>query len=776
MSLLGTMTVALTIAPGARAADPDPARPGVVFLDCGETVGNEPEELVDFKLGNNLICTTGDALTLDPAADGITIDLDGHRISGDGGGGEDGIVFPPGADNIEVKNGVVVGFDHGALVQGAGNTLRNMFFVDNNGDSVQISGDANTLTESTSVRGGNVFLIETAQANTIIASRFIDDSVVASATDLTAIQDNVFYAGSVNLAVGTDGSVGNQIVGNTFNAPATAAVTISGDTSDSNVIDGNTVIGAGTRGIDYNDGDSAQITNNVVRASAQDGIELRGSATGATITGNTSSANTDDGIGIGAQATSAQIADNVTNENGDNGIEAAAGSAPDIDNNTTNFNGFKNGLADFDGLGISSPDGTTSSDNTADGNDVVDPTASQCNDAALCSAPGAPSPAPPLFPCGHTFTVATTFVLRHPLDCATGDALKIGASDVVLDLTVHRVSGGSTVWTDASIAVATPGTARVTVKNGVVADSGNGVRMADSTKNRIDGVLAARSAGAGFALYRTNENVITGSQSLDNTGDGVVILNGDLNRVQQSFFGGNTANGIGLVKPSSDPAIDDRSSKNVLVSNEIIANEGNGVSLANANATQVTGNTVSGHGGSGSLVAGSVVGSPDTRLTTNTFRGNEGAGVLVDGNGAAGGAGSRKAKLVSNVVTANQRGVVIQDPDSTGPVLSKNTMNTNDQSGAEIEAGVTGVVFVRNKARFNGVHGLFLDGSTAARVVKNVGDSNGFFADNTAAPLLGDDIGLAISAPPGTPGCGNKGTANDDPDQIEPKKLKKRCR
>jgi parallel beta-helix repeat protein len=78
-------------------------------------------------------------------------------------------------------------------------------------------------------------------------------------------------------------------------APPTAGITISGDGSDNNEVSNNTIIGAGQRGIDINDGDSALLINNTVTGGAQDGIELRGSATGALMNFNTANANLDDG-------------------------------------------------------------------------------------------------------------------------------------------------------------------------------------------------------------------------------------------------------------------------------------------------------------------------------------------------------------------------------------------------------------------------------------------------------------------------------------------------
>jgi parallel beta-helix repeat protein len=757
----------------AQASVPGPG--GVLFLDCGEEVGDEASEQVDFTLGNNLICTgPGDALDIQAGAAGITIDLGGHRLSGDGGSGEDGLFFNA-TSNVTVENGILSGFDRGAQVEGNGNILRDLTFVDNNGDSVQIRGDNNEVRDSTIARGGNVFLLETAQVNTIANNTIVDESIVLSGSDDNTITENTFLAGGINAAVGTDGSVSNDIFLNTMIAPPTAGITLSGDTSDANNIDDNIIRGAGQRGIDVNDADGTIVAGNTVTGSATDGIEIRGSATGAVVGDNTSSGNGDDGIQLASTATGASVGVNTTNENGDNGIEALNGSAPALNDNVANFNGFLNGIESQGDFGISAPDGSTTNFNDANGNDVVDATDPQCDPQSICNAPQDPAADPPLVPCNHTFAVPATFTLRHPLDCAN-DALSIAVSDVVLDLNIHRVSGGATIWDDASVALTTPGADSSTVKGGVLADSGNGVRIIGSNENRFEDVLLTRSAGAGAALYLTKRNVFAGGESLNNSGDGIAIRNGDLNRFTSMDIGGNTTNGVGLAKPSADPAVlSDRSSKNTFISNRVLGNDSVGIGLSNSNANTFTTNSVVANGNFGVSIAGNVVGSPANVLTDNDIVGNEGTGVLIDGNGVAGGAGSPSNKLKLNEVRANPNGVLVRDPESTGTSLARNQLLANDSNGAEIELGATGTKAIRNTASNNGLHGIFYDGVNTGRVERNLANTNGFFADNTAAAIGGNDIGLGILATASATGCSNKGNDNDDPDQIDPAKLKKAC-
>lgn len=428
-----------------------------------------------------------------------------------------------------------------------------------------------------------------------------------------------------------------------------------------------------------------------------------------------------------------------------------------------------NGISNNDGLGINANNGTTNNGNTANGNDVPDPVAdplSQCDAATLCAAPETQLPDPPLLPCGQTLNIPATFTLRHPLDCPTGDALKIAANDVTLNLGDHRVSGGSGIWSDAGVAVVSPGITRVTIVGGILADSGNGVRIADTTKTRLDGVLLARSVGAGAALYRTNSNVFDGGGSIDNTADGVFIRDGDLNRIDGMTIAANAANGVSLVKTSSDPAIlTDRSSQNRIQNNEILGNAVAGIVLADSNNNVINLNSVVGSETVGASIAGSVTGSPKNRLANNTFTGNENVGVQIEGIG-----GSSLNRLTANKISASVAGVLLRDPKTTRTVLVQNLFLSNNQFGAIVQLGAVRTVFVRNTANNNGLNGIFFSGVVAGNVVKNTTNRNGFTSTTD------DDVGLGIFADSGGKGCGNRAAENDDPDQIDPRKFKLKCK
>src|SRR3954447_17846219 len=78
-------------------------------LACGDTIA------VDTRLTADLVDCPGDGVVI--GADGITLDLNGHRIDGDAAGDEIGIDVE-GHRGVTVANGSVREFTEGVLVAG----------------------------------------------------------------------------------------------------------------------------------------------------------------------------------------------------------------------------------------------------------------------------------------------------------------------------------------------------------------------------------------------------------------------------------------------------------------------------------------------------------------------------------------------------------------------------------------------------------------------------------------------------------------------------------
>ena len=115
------------------------------------------EITVDTTLGDDVVCERGPAFVL--AADGITLDLGGHTVSGQGVLGERG----PGillreVTGCTVRNGTVQTFDAGVAIEGgAGNTIEGLTVQDNVGSHDGDYGDGIVVNRSRDNRiQGNV--------------------------------------------------------------------------------------------------------------------------------------------------------------------------------------------------------------------------------------------------------------------------------------------------------------------------------------------------------------------------------------------------------------------------------------------------------------------------------------------------------------------------------------------------------------------------------------------------------------------------------------------
>jgi parallel beta-helix repeat protein len=128
--------IAILVLGGVLTAAVAPVAQGALPLrhkNCGAVVMNS------FRLKNNLNCG-GDGLKI--GRSGITIDLNGKRIKGDGGPKDWGIANVAGRDDIVVRNGRIQGFDDGIHVGAGGrrNTFRNLIIGENAFDGIDFDG------------------------------------------------------------------------------------------------------------------------------------------------------------------------------------------------------------------------------------------------------------------------------------------------------------------------------------------------------------------------------------------------------------------------------------------------------------------------------------------------------------------------------------------------------------------------------------------------------------------------------------------------------------
>jgi len=188
-----------------------------------------PREITeDTVLDGDLLCPEGPGVVV--TGDGLTLDLGGHRVSGDPDttGMGAGILLR-GVSNVTVRNGTVEHFDAGVVIDGGSdNVIEGLIVQDNFGNPDSELGDGIVINGS---RGNRV------QANVVQRNGpFSGISLGPQAQD-NEIRDNTVSDNNASQA-GPDGA-GGQTMG----------IRIEGPAANHNRVVGNVVTGSGADGI-----------------------------------------------------------------------------------------------------------------------------------------------------------------------------------------------------------------------------------------------------------------------------------------------------------------------------------------------------------------------------------------------------------------------------------------------------------------------------------------------------------------------------------------------
>jgi Right handed beta helix region len=273
-------------------------------LACGSVVTH------DVTLDADIHCPSpGDPTGLVVGASGITIDLNGHAItggnSGIGGGGGIGIDNRGGFDRVIVKNGSIESFSSAAVLLNANRNRLvglNMFGAST---AVQVMGGRHDV-----IRGNTILARAAGLYATLSDQIEIVENHISSAFDV-AISANVARSDILRNGPGQFSSMAgfvqlsghdNRVANNDTGAAYIAGISVSGS---NNVIALNRATGPSPL------------------PSAGDGIAVAAGATGTIVRWNLATGNGDDGIDVDAPGT--RIAHNTANDNGDLGIEAVSG-------------------------------------------------------------------------------------------------------------------------------------------------------------------------------------------------------------------------------------------------------------------------------------------------------------------------------------------------------------------------------------------------------------------------------------------------------------------
>jgi parallel beta-helix repeat protein len=226
----------------------------------------------DTTLDSNVGPCIGDALIV--AADGVTLDLGGHTVSGAGTGAGVRVARHTG---VEVMNGTSEGFDTGLVLDEADrHHIWSLILRDNLRQGITVAGsDANVI-----------------EKNSILDND--GDAIRLGLSDGNVVRKNVAVGNVFGIGV-ADGSDGNLVEKNSVSATDVFGIAVFSN-STNNRVEKNDVVGTllGDGIIVASDSSGTRITKNVASGNADDGIDVENQTT--TVTANTANGNADLGI------------------------------------------------------------------------------------------------------------------------------------------------------------------------------------------------------------------------------------------------------------------------------------------------------------------------------------------------------------------------------------------------------------------------------------------------------------------------------------------------
>lgn len=335
-------------------------------LDCGDVITTDTTLTGD-------IGPCGNEHGLVVAADGVTLDLAGHTITGDPeareGGSKAGILVRR-ATGVTVTGGTVERFDAGVAVMfGGENTVRKMNLRDNVSFQV-VTGHQSQLDEVDPNEGphclfGDGIVTFNSNNNTIAHNTLTANGPFSGVTLLGASNDNVVLKNKIidNDVLNVDPDGEKTLCGQT---PSTQAVQdmgvrIEGPGANRNLVEGNLIRKSGMAGVGVfpnnvfvggNNGENV-VRGNRISDTGLRTHKLRFTASGIFVhvgpgphhssDNNTFEDNTvvkNYGVGIELRGLHNTVSGNVVNHNGIDGIRVEPGS---LDNSLTNNRGRGNG-------------------------------------------------------------------------------------------------------------------------------------------------------------------------------------------------------------------------------------------------------------------------------------------------------------------------------------------------------------------------------------------------------------------------------------------------
>jgi parallel beta-helix repeat protein len=340
LPLVGLVALALTVTPATAMAGPRPA------LQCGDTISRNTVLHADLR------DCPGEGLVI--GADGVTLELNGHTISGTVDNSSVGIQATA-HSGLSVRNGTIRGFSIGVLlVTVTESQVTHLHVVDaqNIGIVLRMSSSAvvsgNRVTHSGESDASGIRLFQT--SHTLVVGNVLThngEGIFLRQSDHNTIVLN--RSSHERSGVGLfEHSTFNTVASNIVNDNTDTGVLLDEQADDNRVID-NVARRNAFAGIAVGNSSRNLVRGNITRANLGAGIAVTDNSEYTRVVGNSANGNgakppgcvpdcpfLDDGIFVNAPLT--YLVDNGANHNADLGIDAVA-NVIGGDGNTARHNG-----------------------------------------------------------------------------------------------------------------------------------------------------------------------------------------------------------------------------------------------------------------------------------------------------------------------------------------------------------------------------------------------------------------------------------------------------
>ncbi len=367
----------------------------------------------------------------------------------------------------------------------------------------------------------------------------------------------------------------------------------------------------------------------------------------------------------------------------------------------------------------------------------------------------------------------------------TGNIIGLGADgSLVIANSVGGIQIDSASYNTIGGSTTTPGTtpSNVISGNGSQVRDGHGISItASETKHNYilgnligtdqTGRLPRGNAGAGVHIDLADSNEIGGPDPqdynviADNDLSGIVIASSDT-RIVGNNIGTNLDGDAALGNKENGLTINDGSS-NVIQSNLVSANDGDGILIdgAQASLNTILGNTIGldqtetnvlGNVGSGVAIGG----GHENRIELNIVSANQGSGValsdsasnntIVDNTIGADWAGTlARANGENGIVIDNSPSNLVRDNMISGNTLDGIRIEGQVSRGNTVESNMVGVTADGLDPLGNGENGIIMNDAPECWIEDNVVAANGkngiyLLLDATNTTLLKNIVGLNI--------------------------------